>query len=200
MSAAVPSCWFNFHAVYDLAVREAPRGAVLVELGSLWGKSALYLAERAKAANKDLEVYCIDNFSEDFLAGSMEGQEQARHGSQFETFAHYVSRSGLCPDPLRVIYAKDTLEAADLFRTRRPWFVFFDSDHSYEYLIKELEAWVPLIRWGGVAAGHDYHDEDEEFPGVVRAVWECFPVTLIEKHPEHCWLVRIPAKWRRQPR
>jgi hypothetical protein len=83
---------------------------VLVELGSLWGKSALYLAELAKAANKDLEVWAIDNFSQPFAPDSMEGQEQARHGSLFETFAHYVSHSGVCPDPLRVIYMQNSIE------------------------------------------------------------------------------------------
>src|SRR5882724_2099855 len=56
----VPSDWFDFQTIYDEAVATAPPGSLLVEVGSFWGQSALYLAEAAKIADKGLRVYCVD--------------------------------------------------------------------------------------------------------------------------------------------
>ena len=47
-------------------------------------------------------------------------------------------------------------------------FIYFDTDHSYEYLSKELKVWYPKVKMGGVLAGHDYSGDVE------RAVKEFF--------------------------
>ncbi|MEM1212991.1 MAG: glycosyltransferase [Planctomycetota bacterium] len=47
-------------------------------------------------------------------------------------------------------------------------FVYLDADHSEAGLRRELAAWFPKIRTGGILAGHDYGHRD--FPGVQRAV------------------------------
>lgn len=46
-------------------------------------------------------------------------------------------------------------------------FVYIDGDHSYEGIRADLEAWFPLIREGGIIAGHDYGQP--AFPGVKAA-------------------------------
>lgn len=52
-------------------------------------------------------------------------------------------------------------------------FVYLDSDHKYEAIKSEIEAWYPKVRKGGVLAGHDYvtGSHIEEF-GVIPAVTE----------------------------
>jgi predicted O-methyltransferase YrrM len=46
-------------------------------------------------------------------------------------------------------------------------FVYIDGDHRFPAVIKDMLAYWPLIRSGGIMAGHDY---DEDQPGVRDAV------------------------------
>ena len=35
-------------------------------------------------------------------------------------------------------------------------FIYIDADHEYESVKKDIEAWIPRLRSGGIIAGHDY--------------------------------------------
>lgn len=37
-------------------------------------------------------------------------------------------------------------------------FVYIDANHSFEHVSQDLRAWYPLVRTGGLIAGHDYFD------------------------------------------
>jgi cephalosporin hydroxylase len=193
---SVPSDWFHFQWIYDLAVDTAPRGSILVESGSFWGASALYLAEAAAQANKDLRCYAIDSWSmsprpqdltyNDGLfnpaharAGHIEPIVHAQHhNSTFETFARFLDGHypRLSPEPLRVM-RMDSLEAIDFFEALHPkstrpiWMVLLDDDHEYAHVKEQLRRWVPLIRSGGIIGGDNY---EPEFQGVIDAVNEFF--------------------------
>jgi hypothetical protein len=179
----IPSIWFDFQSIYDEAVASAPPGSSLVEVGSFWGQSAVYLAEAAKLSGKGLKVYCVDLWAmtpannpslfDLSKTGAVEPPVHARHhNSLFETFAHFVDASGLSPDPLRILRMA-SLEAADLLESERGniHFVFLDGDHNYEYVIRELAAWERLLGPKGWLAGHDY---TQEFCGVIRATREYY--------------------------
>ncbi len=49
-------------------------------------------------------------------------------------------------------------------------FVFIDADHSREAVYRDLDAWLPVVRKGGLVSGHDYGGRRQ--PGVARAVDE----------------------------
>jgi len=210
---AVPSEWSDFFDIYDEAVETAPPGSALVEVGSFWGKSAIYLAEAAKIADKGLRVYCIDTWTmtpannpslfdpEHGARGHIEPVVHARYNNNlFETFAHFVSESGLSPDPLRIM-RMDTFEAAQMFTAmtncnpsaweQRIHFVFLDNDHEYEHVIREIPAWLRCSPT--IIAGHDY---TEEFDGVRRAVDQYWPKTA-DRHADKAqiqgksWIVRL---------
>lgn len=46
-------------------------------------------------------------------------------------------------------------------------FVYMDGNHTYEFVKNDLKNWYPLIKKGGVLAGHDAHFKD-----VIGAVME----------------------------
>ncbi|KKK62149.1 hypothetical protein LCGC14_3007230, partial [marine sediment metagenome] len=48
-------------------------------------------------------------------------------------------------------------------------FVFIDANHSYECVVKDIKAWTPKLRPGGMLSGHDFSDR---YSGVVGAVTE----------------------------
>ena len=62
-------------------------------------------------------------------------------------------------------------------------FLYIDTTHEYEHVIKEIDAWYPKVKLGGIIAGHDYFT-----PGVHRAVNEFFE---IRPHP----LISLNASW-----
>ena len=75
-------------------------------------------------------------------------------------------------------YYKDfrmsSLEGAHKFEDQSLDFVFIDASHEYEDVKKDIEAWLPKIKTGGILAGHDYYVGNVDyFPGVKKAVNEC---------------------------
>jgi len=46
-------------------------------------------------------------------------------------------------------------------------FVFIDADHGYESVVKDINAWTPKLKPGGLLSGHDI-----SWPGVRKAVDE----------------------------
>ena len=37
-------------------------------------------------------------------------------------------------------------------------FIYIDADHSFDAVVKDIQAWWPKLRIGGVLAGHDYNN------------------------------------------
>ena len=201
----IPSDWSDFFPLYDEAVATAPRGSILIECGSFWGKSAVYLAEAAKLAGKDLRVYCIDIWAarpennpglfdpEHGAKGHIEPVIHAQHhDSLFETFAYFVDKTRLSPDPLRVM-RMDSIEAAAMFRGIEAaggniHFLFLDDDHEYAHLLSELAAWEPIMGKDSIIAGHDV---TEEFHGVEEAVREYFGEGNYTVECGRSWVVRL---------
>ena len=50
-------------------------------------------------------------------------------------------------------------------------YVYIDACHSHPYVEQDIQAWFPLVKPGGVIAGHDYH---RNFPDVIEAVNEFY--------------------------
>ena len=46
--------------------------------------------------------------------------------------------------------------------------VYLDACHTYDCVTKDLQAWFPKVKKGGVMAGHDYLNKAY---GVYPAVW-----------------------------
>jgi hypothetical protein len=67
---------------------------------------------------------------------------------------------------------KPSVEAVRCVRRKdveehRIGFIYIDADHSYGSVRADLEAWWPVLRPGGIMAGHDWN-----WSGVERAVME----------------------------
>lgn len=75
--------------------------------------------------------------------------------------------------------------------------VFIDSDHSYEGVKEDIEAWAPLVRPGGWIGGHDYGLPGDKgrgpgkYPGVARAVHEAFGVESVTRGEDRTWFVKL---------
>lgn len=75
------------------------------------------------------------------------------------------------------ILREDSAKAAARFADGSVDLLFLDADHAYEAVRRDLLAWLPKIRPGGILCGHDYTWKE----GVRRALHELFGdgVTLL---------------------
>ena len=146
----------------------------VVEVGSWNGRTT-----KALAASCPGVVYAVDTW-----AGTPDDPEQhaalypdaADSWGRFEANLRAEIRAGRVV-PVR----RPSLDAAAAFAAAgfRFGMVFIDADHRYEAVRDDIEAWLPLVRPGGIIAGHDYHPN---WPGVRRAVDEAFPEQDGPKH------------------
>lgn len=72
----------------------------------------------------------------------------------------------------RVMLVTHSVEAARMVPDELD-FVFVDANHYYPYVMRDLQAWAPKLRKGGILIGHDYnapHEYRQNRWGVKAAV------------------------------
>ena len=101
----------------------------------------------------------------------------------------------------KIIMKMDSLEAAKQIPDGLLDWVYIDADHTYRSCKKDMQAWIPKVRGGGVVAGHDYTDGFlwGGFYGVKSAVDEYAKKTSIEINvtldPDDFEGVPLPSWW-----
>lgn len=186
--------FFDFHDVYDLAIDRAVQQGRnrLVEVGSLFGRSAVYLAQQMIDHKVPGKLLVVDTFYTQsdavfheniFAPKSPYSQIVNRHGSLLKAFQYYVSACDV--DNKIEVVVKDSVTAA--IGTTND-FVFIDANHTYEAIHADIKAWMPTIAPGGILAGHDY--DNMQWPGVVMAVDEAFGKKNIRVMGKS-WLVQL---------
>ncbi len=152
--------WFDFADVYDNAIGRAELGgAVFVEVGTAYGKSARYMGEQLERASamggKEILFFSIDWYRE----------------PEKYSFQSTCDRMGDLCDRYVFPIECESVEASTRFADESLDFVFLDGGHELEQVIADLAAWWPKIKRGGQIAGHDY---TPGWPGVVAAVDDRF--------------------------
>ena len=181
--ADVPG-WYNFEPFYDRAVRDAPPGSLLIEVGVFCGRSLCDLALKARAADKGLRVVGVDHFR-----GSPEHQTEhanlSRHafGSLAAWTLQALDKLDLL-DYVTLVVAPSA-RAAHLFPDGAAWMVFLDAAHDEASVAADVDAWFPKVTKGGFLAGDDVWG----FPGVGAAVRRAFPGIELDPARE-TWEVR----------
>jgi predicted O-methyltransferase YrrM len=75
---------------------------------------------------------------------------------------------------------------ASFFPPRSFDYVYLDGLHTYEGVKKDIECWWPLVKDGGILAGHDYNTQHV---GVKKAVDECPLFGYTELFRDTDWMV-----------
>jgi hypothetical protein len=165
--------WFNYKDIYNIIIECAPENGRIVEIGAWKGASTSYLA--VEAQHKKLRIDVIDTW-----AGSHEhkGTSDIIEDSLFETFIDNLRPIIKYINPIRA----DSVTASRMYDEESLDAVFIDADHEYESVKKDILAWMPKVKKGGILAGHDY---STAHGGVIRAVSELIDSPKIIKD---CWL------------
>lgn len=168
-------------SVFDRAqqtslVRRAARpdgSALIAEVGSYKGHTAKHFLKAIPRAH----VACVDTWfgvNADPAGINMmrdEIFEQFKRNCQREIDAKQIEI--LRGMSVAVAHAVATGPGAGKFDL-----VYIDANHEYEAVKADIEAWLPLLRDGGIICGHDFEAVDRSgavlFPGVRKAVEEAF--------------------------
>jgi len=68
-------------------------------------------------------------------------------------------------------------------------FIYIDGNHSYAYVKKDLELYYPLVRKGGILAGHDYVFDGSDVRNAVDEFAEKYDLELQTAIPDW-WIVK----------
>ena len=134
------------------------------EIGTEQGK----YAEQICRAISGVELTCIDPY--------LAYDRYADHVNQSKLDRFYSeAQARLAPfgDSVSVLRLA-SLDAVHYFQPASLDFVFIDGNHHFDFVVRDIIAWSPIVRAGGIVAGHDYKPEGQEqtpIPfGVIEAV------------------------------
>lgn len=136
--------------VYKSFVGRVPKGSNIAEVGVWKGRSLCSVADIIK--ENDLRVTAIDSFEGSVSEGNFACGEPAINIQSI--FERSLKRFEI--DNRTKVIKGDSTESASLFPDNYFSCVFIDADHSYESAKKDMDAWWPKVKPGGILCGHDY--------------------------------------------
>jgi predicted O-methyltransferase YrrM len=157
--------------IYGQAAQELPDGARIVEVGVMYGRSLAILDAIMRHHGKSFEVFGVDLW---------EGPPSKEECEKWLSLLGFRERVTLLQC--------DSVKAAEQFEDGSCDLVFIDGDHSFAGCLRDINAWLPKVKIGGLLAGHDY---ESTYPGVVAAVHLRFPEYVHHASDTGiCWILR----------
>lgn len=129
--------FFTFQEIYKTLVDESPPLAHFVEVGSLKGRSASFMAVEIINSGKNIKFDCVDVFP----------------GDVYNEFLKNIDPVKDFINPIKL----ESVEASKLYQDQSLDFVFLDASHDYESVKEDIFAWYPKVKVGGKIGGHDYN-------------------------------------------
>lgn len=167
--------FLGFKPVYEEVARTAQDGDILVEIGNFHGKSLAFLLEALKG--KSVEVFGIDIG----IGGAAQWRidPKLRRGCTSGNLVQNLHSCALLDKVTLII--RDSAKAAKLFADNSVQFLMVDGDHSYDGVLRDLRAWWPKMKVGGLMSGDDYHRYDT----VAAAVHDFFGIKSAQDPRSH---------------
>jgi predicted O-methyltransferase YrrM len=144
----------------------ASRASYMVELGTYLGASALVMLN----ANPRLHLWCVDIFTAFAF-----NEQVAAH------FLEYEIQQGRCE-----LIKGDSLRAAEMLQHMRGRLdaVWVDDGHATEDVKRDIRAFLPLLKPGGILFGHDFEVPHNDVAlGVIASL------------PWQSWTIPVPRVW-----
>ena len=122
------------------------------EIGTDKGEFADHLLGKSNLQTLACIDPWLDNFGSDYHPGRYHPHGATRKAQAQERLQKYGQRVVLMPH-----YSVDAARSVNLVMANID-FVYIDGDHSLFGVYTDIMTWTPLIRIGGMVAGHDYKD------------------------------------------
>lgn len=157
---------------------------VIAELGVYTGHLTKHLLKSCPCITS---YFAIDSWKPLLIKAGRMGKH-----SEADWYAMYLRVCSLSQwfNQLKVVKAS-SLEAAKLFSRHitQGFFdlVYIDTTHFYLDTLNEIKAWLPLVKPGGILAGHDYGTGQRKGHQVDLAVDEFFGKKLVSLFEDGVW-------------
>lgn len=172
-------------AFYPWLATQLPPNSSHLEVGAFFFRSAACLA----TLRPDVTVYCVDLWDPNYkhlagvdlvdLGGTKEDADILQRMPFYEAAVTLLAKHAPLPN---IKFERERLQDR-AWRKQSMDSIFIDADHTYEAGTADLLAAAPLLKPGGILAGHDYvytldgkpdprFNPNPLFPGLVRAVDE----------------------------
>ena len=167
--------FFNFEQLYQNQIQNSKSNDIFVEVGSLWGRSIIFLGQISKHYNKNIKIYSVDfwdvrGVSELMTPGlDPSGMDYIKDGEDclYNTFLNNIKECGV--EDVITPYRMSSEEGSCKFDDESIDFLFIDAGHTYEDVTNDLKCWYKKVKPGKMISGHDYDCE-----GVKKAVDDFF--------------------------
>ena len=188
------------YLLYSLA-RRGPSTGCIVEIGSAWGRSTVFLAAGSKVAGREV-VFAIDPHTGDqwFLEGVAPPRGGSPNGpkseldSQFTSLTEFMRniRRFRLADWVKPVVSTASM-AAETLETGPIRLLYIDGLHTYEGVKEDIRNWVPRLAPGGAVVFDDYFNSRPDV-GVSRAVDELLLSGLVRSKLQRArnlaWTIR----------
>jgi predicted O-methyltransferase YrrM len=168
--------WFTYPGLYSMVVDKFPTNSHFVEVGVWKGMSAAYMAVEIINSGKDIKFDCVDNW--EYIEEQKEIPKDMFEGL-YKTFLKNINPVKHIITPVREL----SWDGAKHYKDNSLDFIFIDAAHDYKSVKKDINAWFPKLKQGGIIAGHDYTWCED----VRQAVNEFFEGKSIYEN-EGCWI------------
>ena len=161
--------WFSYEKLYTEVVEKLPNNSNIVEVGSWFGKSTNFLAQKIKESGKRINFTTVDTFkgspNEDNLKHTLSLYDN-------DIYSEFLTNTIYFDNLKNVNVIKDTsVNAKDSFVNNSLDFVMLDAGNTYDEVKSDLNAWFHKVKPGGIISGDDYIPM---FQGVIDAVDDYF--------------------------
>lgn len=187
--------WFGTDEGAWLAaqVKALPPNSKVCSVGAWHGRSSRFIADNLSEGS---QLWDVDTFNGSSGEPEMHGTahwDRGDHAFQWYwcNLHSHIEKGRAVPVRMDSENAASTLghliEKGELDKFS---LIFIDGDHSEEGIKKDVEAWLPLLKDGGIICGHDYYKENEgpHWVHVRQYVESKFP--NVQKSATSIWHVR----------
>lgn len=161
--------------------------ALVVEVGTWMGRSAINMAKHLKTMGHEFEIVCIDTF-----CGSVEHWDRSsfvmdlKNGRPtiYEQFLSNVVHAGL--QDVITPFPVDSRNGGLLLREFgvKADIVYIDAGHDELSVTSDLVNYSHVVRDAGILVGDDYHH-----PDVIKAAMKTFgPEKVIDRQSKFIWI------------
>lgn len=214
--------WFHAENLFRKMVQKYPSGSNFVELGVWKGRSTSFLGVEILNSGKNIKLHCIDRWDHsEFLesvmvngvidttkminnlgldikvispaAFKMMFDISAEDCPNEKMYQQFLMNIEPIKDYINVV-RKDSADAANDYEDSSIDFIYIDADHTYEGVMRDIQAWFPKMKKGSVMAGDDYYayaGPNAPFKGLIRAVDDFFGDKVKEDQTSGVWYVEI---------
>jgi hypothetical protein len=163
----------NTQGLLDL-INYIPNNLIMAEVGCYTGESTKLFLE----SNKIAKLYAIDIWNDE-IGNFVKMNPNHDFLTVERIFDENMSKFNIKKLKMNLQKALEFLPPLD--------FIYIDANHDYEFVKDDIINALKKIKTNGIVSGHDYNNET---PGVIRAVNECFgkPDLVFS---DSSWLVKL---------